>query len=128
MASAQDPITRLRAELERTHDLDQRDRLNVHHFPAGAKKDSVLAHMAVQDSLKLLRVTAIIDSAGWPGDDVLGRKANQALFLVLQHADAKPAVQAEYLPVMREAVEQGRAQAHELALLEDRVAVNHGRP
>lgn len=128
MASAQDPIARLRAELERIHDLDQRDRLNVHHFPSGAQKDSVLAHMMLQDSLDLLRVTAIIDSAGWLGEDVLGHKANQALFLVLQHADAKPAVQAEYLPVMREAVEQGRAQAGELAMLEDRVAVNHGRP
>ena len=36
--------------------------------------------------------------------------------------------QEDYLPVMREAVAEGKARAHELAMFEDRVAVNHGRP
>ncbi len=50
------------------------------------------------------------------------------MFLVIQHADRRPDVQAEYLLLMREAVAEGHAQPHELAMLEDRVAVNHGRP
>lgn len=125
---AQDSTARLRAELERIHDLDQSDRHNAGNYPTGAQKDSVIAHMILQDSLDLVRVIAIIDSAGWLGEDVLGYKANQALFLVLQHADAKPKLQEEYLPVMREAVVQGKARASELAMFEDRVAVNNGRP
>ena len=128
MAHAQDATTRLRAELERIHDLDQSDRLNVHNYVNGAQKDSVIRHMAVQDSLDLIRVLAILDSAGWLGADVIGTKANQALFLVLQHADAHPDIQEDYLPLMREAVAQGKAWPSELALFEDRVAVNHGRP
>jgi len=125
---AQDAHARLRAELERIHEMDQRDRLNVGNYITGAQKDSVIAHMAGQDSLDLIRVTAIIDSAGWLGEAEIGHKANQALFLVIQHADARPAVQAAYLPIMREAVAEGNARADELAMLEDRVAVNHGRP
>ncbi len=124
---AQDATARLRAELERIHDLDQNDRHNASGF-IGAQKDSVVAHMVLTDPLNLVRVTAILDSAGWLGEDVLGHKANQALFLVLQHADAQPKVQEAYLPMMREAVEQGKARASELAMFEDRVAVNNGRP
>ena len=119
---------RLRAELERIHDLDQTDRHNATAYITGAQKDSVIAHMVMQDSLNLLRVMAIIDSAGWLGEDVIGRKANAALFLVIQHADARPDAQAEYLDMMREAVAKGHARANDLAMLEDRVAVNHGRP
>ncbi len=120
--------TSLRAELERIHDLDQRDRENVGSYPSGAQKDSVIAHMALQDSLDLVRVAAIIDSTGWLGEKEIGHIANQALFLVIQHADAKPELQAKYLPLMRDAVADGNARSYELALLEDRVAVNHGRP
>lgn len=125
--AAQEGQMRLRSELERIHDLDQRDRLNVSGYASGSQKDSVIAHMALQDSLDLLRVTAIIDSAGWLGPGDVGAKASQALFLVLQHADAKPDVQETYLPEMRLAVKEGKARPDELAMLEDRVAVNHGR-
>ena len=124
----QQPHELLRVELELIYDLDQRDRQNVHGYAPGAQKDSVIAHMMHQDSVNRVRVTAIIDSAGWLGEAEGGRTANQALFLVLQHADARPDVQARYLEEMRLAVEQGRARAHELAMLEDRVEVNHGRP
>ncbi len=120
--------TQLRDELGRIHELDQRDRRNVHGYAPGAQRDSVIAHMVRQDSVNLVRVTAILDSAGWLGEAEVGRTANQALFLVLQHADARPDVQARYLEEMRLAVEQGLARPHELAMLEDRVEVNHGRP
>lgn len=125
--NAQSGAERLPIELERIHDLDQNDRHNESGF-IGAQKDSVVAHMTLYDSLNLVRVSAIIDSAGWLGTDVIGQKANQALFLVIQHADAQPEVQAQYLPLMRDAVQEGRGNSWGLALLEDRVRVNHGQP
>lgn len=125
---AQTPTDRLRAELEVIRASDQRDRENVHHFLPGSQRDSVITHMMWQDEMNLQRVTAIIDSAGWLGEDVIGRTANQAFFLVLQHADKRPDVQARYLEVMREAVEAGDARADEWAMLLDRVEVNHGLP
>lgn len=124
--AAQDPYATLRAELERIHDLDQNDRHAAGGY-IGAQKDSVIAHMVRQDSLDLFRVSAIIDSAGWLGEAEVGRKANQALFLVIQHADRYKTVQARYLPVMREAVAEGKARPDELAMLEDRVRVNAGQ-
>lgn len=128
LVMAQSPMQRLRAELERIHDQDQADREAVTGYPSGAQKDSVIAHMMSQDSLDLVRVMAILDSAGWLGEQEVGTKANEALFLVLQHADRRPDMQERYLGDMRLAVEDGKAQPADLAMLEDRVAVNRGRP
>jgi hypothetical protein len=47
------------------------------------------------------------------------------LFLVIQHADQK--TQEKYLPMMRAAVKNGKAQGSSLALLEDRVALGQGK-
>ncbi|HMC97678.1 MAG TPA: DUF6624 domain-containing protein, partial [Flavobacteriales bacterium] len=58
------------------------------------------------------------------GADIVGRTGNSTLFLVIQHADI--ATQEKYLPMMREAVAKGNAEASSLALLEDRVLIRHG--
>lgn len=58
------------------------------------------------------------------GADVVGGQGNSTLFLVIQHADQ--ATQEKYLPMMREAVKNGKAQGSSLALLEDRVALGQG--
>mgnify|MGYP002384382931 CR=1 FL=1 len=114
-AFAQAPEVRLRAELERIREQDQADRHAVHDYTTGPQKDSVIAHMARQDSLDLVRVTFIIDSAGWLGEDVIGQQANQALFLVIQHADRQPDVQARYLPVMDDTMLMGVVSFHDVA-------------
>jgi hypothetical protein len=59
------------------------------------------------------------------GADVVGRQGNTTLFLVIQHSDQ--ATQEKYLPMMREAVKNGKAQGSDLALLEDRVALGQGK-
>jgi uncharacterized protein YfbU (UPF0304 family) len=74
-----------------------------------------------KDSLNLLEVKAILDQYGWVGEDKVGSQANLSLFLVIQHADL--ATQQKYLPMMRQAVKEGKAQSSSLALLEDRVAL-----
>jgi hypothetical protein len=77
-----------------------------------------------KDSINLVKVRKILDERGWLGPDVIGNKGNMAIFLVIQHADLE--VQDEYLPLMREAVQLGKARASSLALLEDRVALGKG--
>ena len=72
------------------------------------------------DSSNLTLVTAVLDQKGWLGIEEIGAIANEALFLVLQHADVS--TQAIYLPMMRQAVEEGNARKNSLAMLEDRVA------
>lgn len=78
-----------------------------------------------KDSINLIKVTTILDKFGWLGADVVGSQGNSTLFLVIQHSDQK--TQEKYLPMMREAVKNGKASASSLALLEDRVALGQGK-
>lgn len=87
--------------------------------------DSLGKIMLYKDSVNLIKVTKILDEKGWLGKDKVGEQANQALFLVVQHADLK--TQEKYLPMMREAVKKGNATGSSLALLEDRVALRQGK-
>lgn len=81
--------------------------------------------MAEKDSINLIKVKAIIDKFGWLGPDVIGDDGNSTLFFVIQHSDI--VTQEKYLPIMREAVKNGKAKARSLALLEDRVALRQGK-
>jgi len=85
----------------------------------------IMVRMREADSIDLIKVRAIVDRYSWLGSDVVGEQCNTALFMVIQHSDLP--VQEKYLPVIREAVASGRAQARHLALLEDRVALREGR-
>jgi hypothetical protein len=78
-----------------------------------------------KDSLNLKKVMAILGKYGWLGADVVGEQGNSTLFLVIQHSDQT--TQEKYLPMMREAVKNGKAQASSLALLEDRAALGQGK-
>jgi hypothetical protein len=77
------------------------------------------------DSINLVKVTRIIDKHGWPGIDKVGQQGASTVFLVIQHSDAE--TRAKYLPMMRQAVKDGKANGGELALLEDRIALEQGR-
>lgn len=78
-----------------------------------------------KDSVNLIKIKYLLNQYGWLGADVLGSQGNSTIFLVIQHADQ--ATQEQYLPMMREAVKKGKAQASSLALLEDRVALGQGK-
>jgi len=71
-------------------------------------------------------VTKIIDSIGWLGKNQIGEKANNALFMAIQHAN-KLETMEKYLPVMKEAVKNGKAEKKQLAYLIDRVEILNGR-
>jgi hypothetical protein len=81
--------------------------------------------ISFNDSVDLIKVTAILDKYGWPGPDLVGSRGSQTVFLVIQHSDIQ--VQDKYLPAMRQAVKDKKAQPSSLALLEDRVALRHGK-
>ena len=77
------------------------------------------------DAANQVKVRAILEKHGWLGPRQVGWKASSALFLVIQHADLP--YQKEYLPTVRAAVKEGKADAGELALLEDRIGLREGR-
>jgi hypothetical protein len=78
-----------------------------------------------KDSVNLKIVTDIIDKNGWLGQEEIGGEGADALFLVIQHADLN--TQKKYLPIMREAVTNGKAVPQYLAMLEDRVLISQGK-
>jgi hypothetical protein len=87
--------------------------------------DSLWKKIIYQDSVNLLRVKNIINTYGWLGPEEVGEQGATTLFLVIQHADSL--TQVTYLPQMREAVNRGKAQPQDLALLEDRVLTTQGK-
>ncbi|HNL37520.1 MAG TPA: hypothetical protein PKH43_00255 [Saprospiraceae bacterium] len=118
-------------ELESIHDSDQwyrtrRDSVIAVHGRNSPEYAEFRQKSIRQDSLNTVRISALLDSLGWLGADEVGDKANRAFFLVIQHADLP--VQEKYLPMMRQAVADGKANASNLAYLEDRVLMRHGRP
>jgi len=78
-----------------------------------------------KDSINLIKIKIILDKLGWLGSDVVGEQGNTTLFLVIQHSNIE--TQIKYLPMIREAVNNGKAQGSSLALLVDRVALRQGK-
>ena len=77
-----------------------------------------------KDSINLIKVEKILADYGWLGADVVGETGNKTLFLVIQHSNTQ--TQVKYLPMLREAVKNGKAKASYLALMEDRVLLAQG--
>jgi len=80
------------------------------------------------DALKaanIAKIEQILDHKGWPGPDQVGARASTVPFRVIQHAN--PEMENKYLPLMRAAAAEKKAEPASLALLEDRVAVREKR-
>ena len=120
----------LQAELLAILDEDQKYRKQIHEtlkkFSDDSKEMQDLWKITLHnDSINLLKVKKILDEKGWVGKDIVGAQANSALFLVIQHSDLE--TQKNYLPMMKEAVIKGNANASSLALLIDRIEMREGR-
>lgn len=87
---------------------------------------AVVDSMKIIDSLNLKKVTAIIDQHGYPGKTLVGEQLSYAAFLVVQHANLK--TQEKYLPLLRDAAEQGELSKSFLPLMIDRIRVKKDQP
>lgn len=113
----------LKKELEAINVADQKIRLSLDGIEKKYGADSQELKAAWKeiekiDAINLKRVTEILDSKGWLGPDQVGETASATLWLVIQHANTKE--WEKYLPIMRKAVQEKKARASNLALLEDR--------
>ena len=118
------------AILDTINNDDQKYRRELSDIESKYGYDSkeVLAHwekINKKDSINLIKTIAILDKYGWLGTDIVGEKGNTTIFLVIQHSPLP--VQEKYLPIMREAVKNGKSFGADLALLEDRVAIRNGK-
>jgi hypothetical protein len=120
----------LAAQLDSIYTEDQKYRQQIEgvdkKFGWTSKEMKILFKtINTKDSINLIKVKSIIDTHGWLGPEMVGDEGSATLFLVIQHSDQ--ATQEKYLPLMRAAVKEGKAQANNLALLEDRVALGQGK-
>jgi len=115
IAQAQTDTAVIKKQLEAIFDRDQKTR-------TGSDSADFMHYI---DSSNLVMVEALIAKHGWPGKDFVGNKGNNAVFLVIQHADL--AVQEKYLPVLQKSVDEGESRPADLALLQDRVLMRQGK-
>lgn len=97
----------------------------IEKYGRGSDEEKALwDEIHLKDSLNLIEVAKILDERGWLGPEVVGYRGNSTLFLVIQHSNQE--TQEKYLPMMREAVKNKKANGSSLALLEDRIALGKG--
>lgn len=80
--------------------------------------------MALTDSLNQATVFGILDKEGWPAR--LSDKANQAIWLVIDHSDL--ATRRKYLDLVKSKAEEGVLDKSDYATLNDRVLMEEGKP
>lgn len=76
------------------------------------------------DSLNQAIVFEILDKDGWPSN--LSNKANQAIWIVIDHSDL--AFQRKYLYLVKEKAEECILEKADYAILNDRVLMGEGKP
>ena len=74
------------------------------------------------------RLRRIIESVGWPGENLVGRDGAEAAWIVLQHAIAEPGLLRCALPLLQDAAREGKVSPRHAAMLEDRIRFFEGRP
>lgn len=85
----------------------------------------LIKKMSLEDSINMVSVGNILDKFGWLSKEQTSEDANEALFLVIQHAPLES--QLKYLPLMEKAVADKKAKAAHFALLVDRTNMYQGK-
>ena len=70
----------------------------------------------------------VVDKVGWPSRSLVGAKASDDAWLLVQHADADKAFQRRCLALILPFMDKGEVKKQNVALLIDRVMVGEGRP
>ena len=122
----------IQQKLEIMHETDQRYRIILDSLFTKAKLEWMDPQIQKwipiaqrQDSINLAETRAILDQHGWLGIDKIGKKANEALFLIVQHADSS--VIHRYFPLLVQSYELGQTPAEYYALMLDRLLTDMGQ-
>ena len=92
-------------------------------FGEGYNKEIEQLHHRNAEVLK-----EIIDEIGYPTVDKVGKEANEAAWLVIQHSIGQPSFMKECMKLLEDAVNENKANPKNLAYLTDRIAIFEGKP
>jgi uncharacterized protein DUF6624 len=123
-----DPALRDQLLARVARDQAVRDTFAMQLRATGTLAPALFASMQAVDSVNLAWLRPQLRTAGFPTRAQAGRDGVQAMALLIQHADADPAFQAEVLPQLEVAFRAGDVTGQEVAMLTDRVAKAQGRP
>jgi hypothetical protein len=123
---ADQDIASLRAELLAMAEEDLRVRAEL--ASDGSLFEGYHPRMRAVHDRNAARLAQILDERGWPRPSLVGERAAEAAWLVLQHAIGHPALQRRGLRLLQEAASVGEAPRAQVAMLEDRVRTCEGRP
>lgn len=122
----------IQQKLEALYETDQRYRIILDSLFTKAKLEWTdpqiqkwIPIAQQQDSINLAETRAILDQHGWLGIDKIGKKANESLFLIIQHADSN--VIHQYFPLLVQSYELGQTPAKYYALMLDRLLTDRGQ-
>lgn len=105
-------------------DLELRDKL----IQNGQLSDGYNKEMEALHNRHAEILNNIIDKIGYPTIDKVGREANEAAWLVVQHSIGQPEFMKKCAVLLEKAVAENQADAKQLAYLTDRIASFEGRP
>ena len=114
-------IARKIIELKNT-DLEFRDKL-IENKQLGKGYNPKMEEIHIKNAEIL---NNIIDTIGYPTIDKVGKKANEAAWLVIQHSIGHPDFMKKCVKLLEIAVNENKANPQNLAYLTDRIAVFEG--
>jgi hypothetical protein len=114
-AQSREERVAIREQLKLIYDRDQKTRKGI---------DSA-AFMHFIDSTNLLQVESLLTKYGWMASSLIGENGNNAIFLVIQHADLE--TQLKYFPLLEKSVQAGESMASHLALMQDRILMRQNK-
>lgn len=107
----------LRLALEEMYDSDQDIRRRLSQQDTSAAY--LIQKMVESDSLNQIMVNKILEDYGWLTEVTVGKKATDAIFFVVQHADVK--MMERWFPTFKATVDRGEGDAAKAAMMEDRI-------
>ncbi|MCC4588305.1 hypothetical protein LL962_14535 [Xanthomonas sp. NCPPB 1067] len=95
---------------------------------AAGGKPADWASIAPVDADNTAWLKQVVATQGWPGRRLVGEDGAKAAWILVQHADADPAFQAQVLALMEAALATQEVAPDDVALLTDRVLLAQGKP
>lgn len=77
------------------------------------------------DSINLIKISEILDTQGWPSNELIGVRGTSTLFLVVRHAALK--TQVKYLSMINKAVQGDNLPKRQYGMFYDRLILIQGK-
>jgi len=99
--------------------------ISAWNVPEDSLMNSIWDRQLETDSLNQIRVAEIINKYGYPGKTMVGENENRAVWYVIQHAPVDTI--NKYLPIIKEAANNGELSKALVGMMEDRMLMFQGK-